>query len=872
MRTLRRLLHLVNSSRRERELAEEIELHRLARRDALIREGMSPAQADAASRRAMGNVTLAREDAGEAWRWSWLSAARQDLVYAVRTLRRAPAFTAIAVLSLALGIGATTAIFSIVDGVVLRPLPYASPDRIVVMGQPSSVAPANYYDWRAQSRSFDLAAAAENWTPTLAGSGRPEQIYALRFTAEMWPLLGVAPARGRVFTAAEEHAGRAQVAVISDRFWAARFGRDERVVGRTVELDGVSYAVVGVMPPSFRFAPFWATRAELWAPLVLGAKRDNREASSLRIFARLKDGVTLEQARDDMRGVTARLEALYPGTNRRFEMLPLHERVVGGVRRSLVALLAGVGLVLLIACANVAHLQLVRGGARAREVAVRSALGASRGRVARQLFTESALVAGVGGLLGCATASSLVDAVVRHAPAGIPRIDTVTVDGRVLVFGILTTCAAAILFGLAPAWGGSIEQPAEALKHGPRGTTGGHVSRGRRVLIVSEVAMALVLLVAAVLVLRSFSALLGIDPGFEPSHVVAADVSLKGTADAPAARRAAFYDQLLRQLRAMPDTEAAGAINHLPLYGDNWHFGFAIQGRPASRDSDRSTALFRVVQPGYFRAMRLPIVAGREITERDAASAPRVAVVNEYMARRHWPGQDPIGQRITFDEDAGWYTIVGVARNAAQVDWSAPVTEEMYFPFDQTPMYRDGAFGTAMTIVVRSRGDAARAGAALQDAVVAQNPNVMVRQPVTMEQVIDGEMVAPRFFLALLGSFGAVALVLAAIGIYGVISDAAGRRRQEIGIRMALGATAQEVLASILRQALALAGAGIAIGTVAAAAVMPYLRSLLFGVTPLDPAVFAASIGVLCLVAVAAGAIPAWRAARLDPLDALRCE
>ena len=786
-RYLRRMGYLLTRGRRQRALADELEQHRLASRDALMAGGMSPRDAELTSRRRLGNVTLAREDTAAEWGWTWIDATGQDVRYALRTLRVAPGFTIVAVVSLALGIAATTAIFSIVDGVLLRPLPYAAPDRLVVLGRPASVAPGSYVDWHERAHAFSMSGAAEFWTPNLADDAHAEQIYALHVTPSLFPTLGVPAALGRTFVDGDAHAGRDQVIVISDRFWKTHFQRAADALGARLMLDGRPYTVVGVMPPSFRFAPFWATRAELWAPLVLDERRSDREGSSLRMFARLGPGVTLAAARGEMDVLARALDARFPNTNSGVQILALHDRVVGGVRVPLMSLLGAVFLVLLIACSNVAHLQLVRGANRGREMALRTAIGASHVRLARQMFTESFLISAMSGVLGCWATYGVVGFLVWLAPATLPRLEAVQVDGRVLAFGVLISAASSVFFGLVPAWRMARVDPAGALKAGVRGTAAGAVGRARRWLIASEIAMALVLLIGGALLFKSFTSLVLVSPGIDPQGVLSAEVSVKGTSED--GRRLTFFVALVHRLRLTPGVESASAINHLPLAGDTWRLGVSIQGRPHPVSGENVGAIYRVVMPGYFHTMGIPILRGRDITDQDVRSAPHVVVINETMAHKYWPGRDPIGQHITNDdrhpEKTDWFTIVGVVRDAVQSEWGAPTDAETFFPFAQTPLYTDAgsAVSAAMTVVLRVAGDPAAAAPMLVSSVRAINPAVALAHVQTMDAVIAEAFTGARFYLTTLSVFAGVAFVLVLVGLYGVMADTAASRRHEIGVR-----------------------------------------------------------------------------------------
>src|SRR5215471_788607 len=608
----------------------------------------------------------------------FLKGTREDLRYGFRMLRKSPGFTAVAVITLAVGIGANTAIFSAVNAVLLRPLPYQDPGRLVVILHDghNPVAPANFIDWRNQSSSFEGMGAAEYWTPNLTGSDRPEKLWALHISSDILPLLGIQPVLGRTFLPEEDNPGRDHEVILSYSLWQRRFSGDQDVVGRPVVLDGESYTVVGVMPRGFKFAPFWATKAELWAPLSLGARAAGRNGNSLRVFARLASGVSLEQARSEMAGITSRLDSQYPGTNRNVMVVPLKDKVVGDIRPALLMLLGAVALVLLIACANVAHMLLARASARQKEIAVRTALGASRARLIRQFLTESLLLGILGGGAGLLLAIGCVRLLVSISPAAIPRVESIGIDGQVLVFIAGISILTGLGFGLVPAFQSTGESLCHSLKEGGRGSGGG--TRGnslRSVLVASEFALALMLLIGAGLMVRSFIALQFIDPGFNPSKLMTMAVSVAGSKESGPGRRADFYQEMVRRIRAMPGIENAGVINHLPLAGDTWGWPFWIEGEPLPAPGEGPDAIYRVVLPGYFQTLGIPLMSGRDISDTDTKNRTGVVVINQQLADRYWPGQDPIGKRISLEnprKSPSWLTIVGIARNSKQERWAAP--------------------------------------------------------------------------------------------------------------------------------------------------------------------------------------------------------
>ncbi|HVX41215.1 MAG TPA: ABC transporter permease [Gemmatimonadaceae bacterium] len=870
------------------DLDDELRFHLEARYDEYVASGMSPADARAEVARRFGDLTRVREQCATIdTQWRRERSMREsvsriggELRVAARSLRKTPAFTFAAALALALGIGATTAMLSVVRAVLLEPLPYHDADRLVVAlhdGR-NPVAPANFADWRAQTHSFTDMAAAELWSPSLTGGDDPEQLSGLHVTSNMLPLLGVKPLLGRTFTPAEELPGGEHVVLLSYGLWQRHFAGNPAVVGTTVSMDGNRYTIVGVMPKTFQFAPFWATHAELWAPLVLEPRITSRTGQSLRVFARLKPGVTLTQARADLASVTSRLEREYPGTNQHVELVPLKEKVVGDIRTPLVVLLVAVAFVLLIACANVAHMLLARGAARHREIAIRTALGATRGRLVAQLLTETILLAALGGAAGLGLAIVGVRALVAASPAIIPRVSTVHVDAGVLVIASGITLVTALAFGLMPALRAAQVDLAETFRDGDRASSDGRGRiRMRGALVASEFALALVLLVGAGLMIRSFAALERVDPGFDPRNVVSMVVSTVGTPAADPDRHAAFYVDALTRVQAIPGVVAASYVNHRPLDGDLWGFPFHIEGRPIPKPGASPTATYRVVFPGYFGTMRIPLLRGRDIATTDRAGAPGVVVINEYMARAHWPGQDAIGKRITLD-DSTWFTVVGIVKNVVRGDLADPPAEEMYFSFLQQPAYVNGTGASrAMTLVARvacseSPCDAARFAGPIRGAIRSVERAAPISAVTTMGTLMADATAESRFYVALLAAFAIVAVVLAAVGIYAVMSYAVSRRTHEIGIRMALGAEPAAVLRSVVRQGLAVAALGASTGLVAAIALTRLMRGILFGVSPTDAVTLASVTALLFVVAVVASLAPAFRAVRINPLIALRSE
>lgn len=878
---LRRCRMLLRRDQHERDLADEMQLHLDLRTQALASDGLSAESAHTAARRRFGNARSLQEQSIDSWGWHHIDRAKQDLRFGLRSLLRTPGFTAIAVIALALGIGANTAIFSVVNSVLLNPLSYASPDQLVTLlhNGEGPAAAGNYVDWRDQSRSFSAMGAAEFWSANLTGGDNPERVRGLKLTQSILPMLGTKPLLGRVFAEGEDRTGADHEVILSHRFWMRHYQGDPSILGKTLTLTGEAYTVIGVMPRDFRFAPFWATKAELWVPLSLGERAHSRSGNSLRVFARLKPDVNLQQARSEIASLTARLEQQYPGTNRNVRVTPLKENVVGKVQTPLLTLLAAVGFVLLIACANVAHMLLARTSDRQKEIALRTALGADRSRVMRQFLTENLLLASVGAFAGLLFAWAAVKALIAASPAFLPRADQVSIDLRVVLFLLATTILTAVLFGLAPALHAAGGNLSDALKASSRaGTDNAGSNRLRAFLVSSEFTLAFMLLIGAGLMIRSFFALQSIDPGFRPENVVSMEVSVNGSREESFGAREAFYRQLLRQVRSMPGVVSAGGINHLPLAGDLWGWVFMIEGRPRPRPGDFPMAVYRIAMPGYFETMRIPLKQGRLIAESDDSRSPGVAVINQRAASEYFPGQDPIGKRITFDTgdtaNPVWLTVVGVTANVKQLDWSAEPFAEVYLAALQHPDFlgKGDPHFSYLTLVVRTDNNPASYAAALRQTVWSIDRNLPISEVHTMESVVDDATAEPRFEMLLLSVFAGVALVLAAVGIYGVMSYAVARRTREIGIRMSLGATRSDVLRMVMRNGMGQALSGSLIGIAGALLLSRFMANLLYGVKPTDTLTFSLVIIVLGSAAMLASFIPARRATRIEPVTALRNE
>jgi predicted permease len=867
---------------------EELRFHLDMRTEELIRAGLNAVDARAQALREFGDVREARGElaaidrrrTSRRDRAEWWSDVWNDLRFATRVLRRQPGFTVVVLLTLMLGIGANTAIFTVIDAALLRPLPYREADRLVHfwethrgdVSQRSEASYPDFLDWRAQNRAFAAIEGYDETNLTVTADGaEPLMLRGARVTPGFFPMLGVAPALGRAFVPEESLAGGAPVVVLSHGFWQRRLGSDPRVAGRLLTLDRRRYTVIGVLPPDFHFAP--VEDAELWLPIDAAAQRASERFNHwLNVVGRLRPGVTFDGARSDLSAIMRRLGAEYPETNagRDIALVPLRDEIVGAVRPTLLVLFGAVGCVLLVACVNVTGLTLARSAARGREIAVRSALGADRGRIVRQLLVESALLAVAGGLLGALTARLGVRVIVAALPAeltsGMPYLQHVRVDAAVMVYAAGLALAAGLLSGLAPALYVSRPSAAELLRHGGRGGTGGARPRLRGALVSAEIALTMVLLVAAGLMTRSLGRLLSVDAGFDAEQVLTARVALSGAAYDSATRQQQFFETLVEAVRALPGVRAAGAVRQLPLAGGGTNT-FRVEGRPAPDPASRPEATMRGVAGDYFRAMGIRVVAGRAFTDRDRVETQPVLVVSAGVARRLFgDGASALGQRLRFYAfpESAW-TIVGVVGDVktGRLDADAPPT--IYYTHLQGAENR-------MSIVARTVGDPTTLAGAVRREVGALDPTVPVYNVHTMEQQVarSPAVLARRFPLRLVGAFAAAALSLAVVGIYGLVAYTVAQRTQELGIRVALGAQRRNILALVVRQGALLAATGVTVGLVVALWATRMLGSLLYGVSAADPLTYVAVAALLGGIAIAASYIPARRAARVDPMVALR--
>ena len=804
----------------------------------------------------------------------------QDLRYGLRILGKSPGFTVIAVLTLTLGIGATAAIFSVVDAVLLRSLPYRQPERLVsvfedlsALGFPRNTpAAGNYAEWKKQTQIFEDVAAMTEGDYNLTGrEGEPDKLGGVAATQNLFYILGAKPILGRVFAPEEDRPGAEHVALISYRLWKRRFGGDPKLVGQTILLNNQKYSVLAVMPPGFSFP---ARNIDIWTPIAFTSKQlANLGMHYLLVVGRLRPGITVEKANAALFVLAGQMARQYPDTNsviKRFFAEPLQESYTHDVRRGLVVLMAAVGFILLIACANIANLLLSRAAGRRREIAVRTALGADRRRIVRQLLTESALLALGGGMLGVILANWCFNFLKNLIPADLALTISLQLDFRVLAFAVSVSLASSFLFGLAPALQVSKLDLNDVLKEGGRGSAGSRRRTFRNVLVVGEVALSLMLLVGSGLLLESFSNLRGLDPGFRSDHVLTMRLVVPETKYKDFPKRTEFFQRVLERVRALPGIQAAGFTSALPLTWRGGTNSFTPEGMPLKRDVTYD-ANNRVVTPGYFEAMRIPLRRGRLFNNSDGKDAPLVAVINETMARKFWPGQDPIGKRFKDagpDEKAPWIRIVGIAGDVHQMTLSEPPRQEMYFPYWQA---KDN-WMVPRDLVIRTTGDPQTLTRAARQAIWSIDRDQPVSNVMTLDELLDEEVAQKRVQAMLLGALAALALVLACVGIYGVLSYLVTQRTQEIGVRVALGADAAHVFRTVAGQGMGLTAIGIVSGLLASLLLSRLLMSLLFGVNPTDPLTYFGAVVVFTILALLACYIPARRAAKVDPMVALRYE
>jgi predicted permease len=882
-------------ARQQRQLEEEIASHlEMATGDRRGR-GESAQEAAHAARREFGNVGLVQNVTRDQWGWIWLEELLQDLRYGARTLRKNPGFTAVAVLTLALGIGANTSLFSVVNAVLLNPLPYPHPEQLVTLHESKpnfragSISYPNFRDWQKDNRTFSSMAVTRATSFTLSGLGEAEQISARFITSDFFSILGVQPVLGRYFGAGEDEIGAAPIVLISAGFWQRKFGGSREVLGKSLNLDGKSYAIVGVTPANFDIFQRSARAIDVYAPLGQWSNPllPQRTAGlGLHGVGRLKPGVTLEQATADMASVTSNLAKAYADADEGIgaTIIPFRKDMLGDVQPVLLVLLGAVGFVLLIACVNVANLLLARSAARRREFAIRAALGAGQGRLIRQLLTESILLALAGGTMGIALAQSATRAALGVLPARLPRAAGIHVDAHVMLFTAAISLFAGILFGLAPAWKTSPPHVHEDLKESGRGGSGTR-HRAQSIFVIAEMALALVLLVGAGLMVRSLVALWNIDPGFSSHNVLTFGLSLPPSLiNAPPAAIRAYVRDLDAKFAATPGVEAASqAWAAFPMANDDEQL-FWIDGEPKpANENDMKWTLNYVVQPDYLRVMGIPLRRGRFFTVHDDEHSPLVAVVDEAFAHKYFGDEDPIGKRIRINRisltgDGTSAQIVGVVGHVSQWGLDSDSTEQlraqMYLHCLQMPDdYIAGVPGGGGSFMaLRSNAAPSQLLDVLRQTNRQINSEQVIYEAQTMDAIISGTLAARRFSMILLATFAALALLLSSVGIYGVISYLVGQRTHEIGVRIALGASRFDVLRMVLSHGAKLAAIGVAIGVAASLALTQLMGTMLYGVSATDPVTFAGVAALLTLVALAACCIPARRATRVDPVVALRCE
>jgi len=801
----------------------------------------------------------------------------QDLRYAARSFVRKPGYTLVIVLTLTLGIGAVSAVFSFFNAVLLRPLPYEQSERLAQLRSTESEKDGAYFshpdfiDLRDQSQSFELMAAARSGGWTLTGDGDAVRLPGARVSAEFFPMLGVKPALGRVFRPEEDRPGAERVVMLHHNVWQRRFGGDPGIVGRTLTLNGYGYTVIGVLPRDFHFFPIEISIAEIYGTMAYETTLLNhRETRRLAIFGKLRPGATLAQAQSETSGVARRLAEQFPQTNanRGVKIVSLQEQVVGGVRGSLLALLGAVGFVLLIACANVAALLLARATARRKEIVIRSALGASRRRVMRQLLTESLLLACLGGAAGLLLAHWMVRVMVSLNPKGLPRLGEVSVDSQAMLFTGGLALLVSVICGLIPARQSSHLDLNQSLREDSHSATAGaQRSALRQTMVIAEVALALVLLVGAGLLGRSFARMMQVDLGFRPENVLKLTAALPATQYKDDQQKAAIIERALERIRALPGVEAAAVANVTPLSGYNSPINFDIEGRPPAQPGAQLSAEYRAVSHDYFRTMGISLRRGRPFTEQDVKQSfqgGNVVIINEALARRYFPDEDPLGKRLALSKDgAGWREIIGVAGDVKHTGVIAETAPEIYAP---TLRSASGAYD----LVVRSAPPPAQIAGAVRGQFHELDPNLPLFTVRTLEETVALNLARERFAVALLGAFAALGLLLAAVGVYGVMAYSVSRRAREMGVRMALGAQSGDVMRMVLREGLKLTAIGVAIGLPASLAVTQLMKNLLYGVSAADPLTFAGVPLLLAVVSMIACWIPARRASKTDPMTALR--
>ena len=871
---LKYLMRKLNRKRADRELEEEIRTHLELETLEKIEEGFSPEEARAAARRRLGNQTLLSESSREVWGFRSIERLIQDLRFGARMFLKSPGMTAVLILTIALGIGFNSALFSLVNTLLLNPLPFPDADRLVVVWAGSAKtsgarlggSPEEYAEWRKQTQSFAGIAAQAGMLFNLSGTDEPERILGGRVSTNFFSVFGISPALGRDFLPEEDELKGGRVVVLSQSVWRRRFNADPSLIGRTIMLNDLSYTVVGILPSGFRYPQIHEgdSEKELWTPVQVESLPD-RGAPFLSVIARLKSGMAMETAQAELNTIERRLENVYPQTHsgRIAHLVPLQEQVVGKARLSLLVLFGAVGIVLLIACANVSNLLMARAAARRREMALRLAIGASRLRLIRQLLTEGILLALAGGALGLLIAFLARPMLLSFGGQSIPRADEVVIDTRVLLFTLSLSVIAGLLFSVLPAVQASGMNPNQFLKEGGKsGTAGRSGNRLRSLLIVIQVALALVLTIGAGLLTRSFLTLLSVNPGFEPKKVLTFDLFLS-----PKAQGAGFYRQLIEKLDALPGVEAAGAVNALPLGGGVFTWTFFIEGRQPS-DEPLGRVDYRVVTTDFFRTIGIPLKRGRIFTEQDGREAMPVGIINEAMARRYWPDEDPIGKRFRMQAPISvspWTTIVGVVGDVKHAGLDQDPTPAVYKPHQQHPR-------TDMTVVMRTRSEPLTLANSARNQVREMDKDLPISNLREYTYFVSKSVAQRRFAMLLLTGFASLALLLALFGIYGVLSYSVNLRTQELAIRQALGARSRDVKALVVRQGMSLVLVGMMIGLTAAIGVTRVMTNMLYEIKPLDLTTLVTVSFLISGVAALACYLPARRASMVDPMVALRSE
>ncbi len=875
----KRLVAIVNKPRADGDLDAEIRTHIELETEKNIKLGIAPDEARRRARVAFGGIEAMKEEHRDGRGARWLEDLIGDSRYALRALGRAPVLAATAIITLALGIGANTAIFSAVSAVILRPLPFADADRLVRVGEDNEeyhwrqaeAAPANFLDWRERVTAFQDAAAYQDFTPmaTLTGDGPPQLLRSGAVTGNFFRVLGIHPALGRTFTDDETWGNGPIVAVISDRAWRTRFGGRPEIVGTTIMLNGRPNTIVGVLPANFAYP---GLDVDVWRP-VMWDKSDRaqvwfRRAHFVTVVARLKPGVSADAANASLQTVVAQLQQEYPATNAKMGagMTPLHEALIGATRRPLMVLLGAVALLLLIACANVGNLLLAHAASRDREMAVRLALGAGRGRIIRQALAESFVLSALGGAAGLALGWWATGALLALRPAGLLPVSDVGMSWSVLAYVVAISAMSGALFGIAPALWNARRMPADAMKEGGRGgSAGGRIRRWGNVLVAGEVAFALLLTVGAGLFVRSLWKLNAVDPGFESAGILTAQIDFPGIRYDSARKVIAFMDGLSERMRALPGVEGAAYATQLPLTSPPWSSDFSVEGTGGERFG--SNVVHREISPDYQRVMRVKLLRGRLLTAQDRKDAPLVLLINEALARRYFKDRDPIGVRVCFDRvpdaHSTWRTIVGVVGSERQAGLAAEPREEFLAPFAQETQ------GSA-TLIVRAAGDPMALAPAMRSAVHAMDPDLAIASLRTMNEVGAASVAQQRFLATMLLVFAGVGLALAVVGVYGVMAQLAADRAREMGIRVALGARAGQVQWLVVRRGLRVVGIGIAVGLAAAVTATRAVSALLYGVGALDPLTFTLVPALLVITALVATWLPARRASRADPVGVMR--